>query len=130
MPSSRLARKTFHGSLFEFFRNTDLNANEWFLNRSQINLGLPQKRPDIKQNIFGGSLGGPVGKDAKGGYFFFNYQGTRQRSGLSPGAIVSTTLPVLPTAASRDRRLCAVAGGLIFPGKCQRDRGVDRSRGS
>ena len=33
--------KTFHGSLFEFFRNTDLNANEWFLNRSQINLGLP-----------------------------------------------------------------------------------------
>ena len=32
--------KNFHGSLFEFFRNTDLNANEWFLNRSQINLGL------------------------------------------------------------------------------------------
>src|SRR5437879_9894543 len=30
--------KTFHGSLFEFFRNTNLNANEWFLNRSQISL--------------------------------------------------------------------------------------------
>src|SRR5438876_907311 len=90
--------KIFHGSLFEFFRNTDLNANEWFLNRSQINLGLPQQRPDIKQNIFGGSLGGPVGRDGKGGYFFVNYQGTRQRSGLSPGAIVSTTLPVLPSA--------------------------------
>src|SRR5438477_4098012 len=90
--------KTFHGSLFEFFRNTNLNANEWFLNRSQISLGLPQQRPDIKQNIFGGSLGGPVGKDAKGGFFFVNYQGTRQRSGLSPGAIVSTTLPVLPSA--------------------------------
>src|SRR5689334_15032641 len=67
--------KTFHGSLFEFFRNTDLNANEWFLNRSQINLGLPQQRPDIKQNIFGGSLGGPVGRDGMGGYFFVNYQG-------------------------------------------------------
>ncbi|HYK48304.1 MAG TPA: carboxypeptidase-like regulatory domain-containing protein, partial [Terriglobales bacterium] len=90
--------KKFHGSLFEFFRNTDLNANEWFLNRSQINLGLPQQRPDIKQNIFGGSLGGPVGREGKGGYFFVNYQGTRQRSGLSPGAIVSTTLPVLPSA--------------------------------
>jgi hypothetical protein len=108
--------KTFHGSLFEFFRNTDLNANEWFLNRSQINLGLPQQRPDIKQNIFGGSLGGPVGKDGKGGYFFVNYQGTRQRSGLSPGAIVSTTLPVLPTV---NRGSAGYAQSLVdtfFPG--------------
>jgi hypothetical protein len=108
--------KTFHGSLFEFFRNTDLNANEWFLNRSQIALGLSQQRPDIKQNIFGGSLGGPVGKDAKGGFFFVNYQGTRQRSGLSPGAMVSTTLPVLPSA---NRGTSSYAQSLVdtfFPG--------------
>ncbi|PYX66659.1 MAG: hypothetical protein DMG74_03245 [Acidobacteria bacterium] len=103
--------RNFHGSLFEFFRNTDLNANEFFLKRSQTRLGLSNRRPDIKQNIFGGSLGGPVGKEGKGGFFFVNYQGTRQRSGLSPGAIISTTLPVLPA----DRSPGSLAA-TMFPG--------------
>jgi hypothetical protein len=75
--------RTFHGDAYEFFRNDVLNANEFFLNRAG------QKRPSVKQNIFGGSLGGPIGKDAKLGYFFVNYQGTRQRSGLSPGTSIS-----------------------------------------
>jgi len=103
--------KSFHGSLFEFFRNPDLNANEWFLKRNQTSLGLPQKRPDVKQNIFGGSIGGPVGRQGKGGFFFFNYQGTRQRSGLSAGTIVSTVLPVLPF----DRSAASLAA-TFFPG--------------
>jgi hypothetical protein len=89
--------KTFHGSLFEFFRNTSLNANEWFLKNSELSLDRSNTRPDIKQNIYGGSLGGPLGHDAKLGYFFLNYQGTRQRSGLSPGAIISTVIPYIPT---------------------------------
>ena len=83
--------RNFHGGIYEFFRNDVLNANEYFLNRAG------QSRPSVKQNIFGGSFSGPVGKDAKGGYFFVNYQGTRQRSGLSPGTFISTTLPVLPS---------------------------------
>src|SRR5712692_638780 len=83
--------KTFHGDVYEFFRNDVLNANEYFLNRAG------QPRPSVKQNIFGGSFGGPLGKDAKLGFFFVNYQGTRQRSGLSPGTFMSTTLPVLPS---------------------------------
>ncbi len=103
--------KTFHGSLFEFFRNTDLNANEWFLKRNQLQNGGSNTRPDIKQNIFGGSLGGPIGKDGKAGFFFVNYQGTRQRSGLSPGAIVSTTLPILP-----GQRDAATLAATFFPG--------------
>ena len=86
--------KSFHGDVYEFFRNEKLNANEYFLNRA----GLP--RPPVKQNIFGGSLGGPVGPDAKAGFFFVNYQGTRQRSGLSPGTLISTGIPVLPTDRS------------------------------
>ena len=69
--------RDFHGDVYEFFRNDKLNANEFFLKRSD------QPRPVIKQNIFGGSLGGPIGKDGKLGFFFVNYQGTRQRSGLS-----------------------------------------------
>jgi hypothetical protein len=51
----------------------------------------------VKQNIFGGSLGGPVVQE-KLGYFFVNYQGTRQVSGDSPGTIISTTIPPLSEA--------------------------------
>jgi hypothetical protein len=80
----------FHGDAYEFLRNDVLNANDYFLNRAG------QKRPPVKQNIFGGSFGGPIGHEGKLGYFFLNYQGTRQRSGLSPGTLVSTTLPVIP----------------------------------
>jgi hypothetical protein len=85
--------KEFHGDAYEYFRNDVLNANEFFLNRDGL------ARPSVKQNIFGGSLGGPVGKE-KWGYFFVNYQGTRQRSGLSPGTFISTTIPALPTDRS------------------------------
>ncbi|MGC1618019.1 MAG: carboxypeptidase-like regulatory domain-containing protein, partial [Candidatus Acidiferrum sp.] len=72
--------REFHGDAYEFFRNTVLNANDFFLN------GEGLARPEINQNIFGASVGGPVVKDALG-YFFLNYQGTRQRSGDSPGTI-------------------------------------------
>ncbi len=85
--------KSFHGDAYEFFRNDVLNANEFFLNRQG------QRRPSVKQNIFGGSLGGPVGTE-KFGFFFVNYQGTRQRSGLSPGTFISTTIPALPNDRS------------------------------
>src|SRR5438309_2395938 len=87
--------KTFHGDAYEFFRNDKLNANEYFQNRAG------QPRPSVKQNIFGGSLGGPIGKNAEAGFFFVNYQGTRQRSGLSPGTAISNPgLPILPTDRS------------------------------
>jgi Carboxypeptidase regulatory-like domain/TonB dependent receptor len=96
--------KTFHGDLYEFFRNDVLNANEYF----QKGAGRP--RPPVKQNIFGGSLGGPIGKNAEGGFFFVNYQGTRQRSALSPGtAINNPGFPVLPTDRS-DATLEALFG--------------------
>src|SRR5438309_3889969 len=87
--------RTFHGDVYEFFRNDVLNANEYFLNRAG------QPRPSVKQNIFGGSLGGPIGTNAELGFFFVNYQGTRQRSGLSPGTAISNPgLPILPTDRS------------------------------
>ncbi|MGA8343925.1 MAG: TonB-dependent receptor [Candidatus Sulfotelmatobacter sp.] len=83
---------TLHGDAYEFFRNTVLDANEYFLRGS----GSP--RPVIQQNIFGGSLGGPVGSGGKLGFFFVNYQGTRQRSGDSPGTLISTFIPYVPAA--------------------------------
>ena len=81
--------RQFHGDAYEFFRNDVLNANEYFLNASG------QPRPVLKQNIFGGSLGGPVGTE-KAGFFFVNYQGTRQRSGDAPGTVISTRIPAIP----------------------------------
>ena len=82
--------REFHGDVYEFFRNDILNANDYFLNAAG------QKRPPVKQNIFGGSLGGPVGRE-KYGFFFVNYQGTRQRSALSPGTQINNPgFPILP----------------------------------
>ncbi|MFZ0735335.1 MAG: carboxypeptidase regulatory-like domain-containing protein [Candidatus Sulfotelmatobacter sp.] len=82
----------FHGDVYEFFRNTVLDSNEYFLK------GSGSARPVIQQNIFGGSLGGPVSPGAKLGFFFVNYQGTRQRSGESPGTLISTFVPYVPLA--------------------------------
>src|SRR5216684_2898579 len=84
--------KSFHGDVYEFFRNDILNANEFLQKRAG------QKRPSVKQNIFGGSLGGSLGPL---GFFFLNYQGTRQRSGLSPGTSISNPgFPILPADRS------------------------------
>src|SRR5581483_2375570 len=101
----RSGTKQFHGDVYEFLRNDIFNANEYFLNRSGL------KRPAVKQNIFGGSLGGPIG-NGKLGFFFVNYQGTRQRSGLSPGTQISNSgFPVLPL----DRSDAAVEAAFGVP---------------
>src|SRR6266852_1806672 len=82
--------KEFHGDAYEFFRNDVLNANEYFHNATG------QARPSVKQNLFGVSAGGPVVKE-QFGYFFVNYQGTRQRSALSPGTAVNNLgFPIIP----------------------------------
>jgi Carboxypeptidase regulatory-like domain/TonB dependent receptor len=82
--------RQLHGDAYEYFRNDVLNANEYFLNAA----GAP--RPPVKQNIFGGSLGGPLVRERLG-FFFVNYQGTRQRSALSPGTEINNPgFPILP----------------------------------
>src|SRR3989475_7296617 len=86
--------RQYHGDAYDYFRNDVLNANEYFLNANS------QPRPSVKQNIFGVSLGGPMVKE-KLGYFFVNYQGTRQRSALSPGTQINNPgFPVIPTDRS------------------------------
>ncbi len=59
----------FRGNVFEFYRNSSMDANEWASNRS--NAAKPKRR----QDIYGGTLGGPVLKNKL--FFFGNYQGTR-----------------------------------------------------
>jgi hypothetical protein len=59
----------YRGNVFEFFRDSGLDANSWANNRS----GAP--RPERTQHIFGATLGGPLMKNKL--FFFANYQGTR-----------------------------------------------------
>jgi Carboxypeptidase regulatory-like domain/TonB dependent receptor len=86
--------KSYHGEAYEYFRNNIFNANDWFLN----NQG--QKRPVLRQNLFGGNFGGPAPK-VKDWYFYLSYQGTREASGASAGTVLQTSIPVIP--ASRDQ---------------------------
>lgn len=86
---------SLHGDFWEYFRNTALDATDYFL-----------KRVVIQQNIFGGDFGGPVGPKAKLGYFYVNYQGTRQRSGASPGTFINS--PSIPYVPIQDRQSAAL----------------------
>lgn len=56
----------YHADAWEFFRNTDLDANDFFLNGAAT--GVRQPRPRIQQNVFGADGGGPVGRNAQLGY--------------------------------------------------------------
>jgi outer membrane receptor protein involved in Fe transport len=69
----------FHGSAYEYFRNTIFDARDFFNARSASqNPTSPfSKKPAYNQNQFGGAVGGPVIKDKA--FFFFNYEGTRIR---------------------------------------------------
>src|SRR5215472_14127805 len=66
---SRSGTNSFHGDVFDYFRNTTLDANDWFLNRGSL------PRGDVHQNDFGGVWGGPIVKDKL--FFFFSYEGLR-----------------------------------------------------
>lgn len=62
----------FHGTLFEFLRNDNLDANSWSNNRAG------QERPEFKQHQFGGSISGPIWRRKKL-FFYGDYEGLRQR---------------------------------------------------
>jgi hypothetical protein len=84
----------FHGSAFEFLRNTDLDARGFF---------DPSRAPYI-QNQFGGTIGGPIKKDKI--FFFGDYQGTRNIQGIGTGL-----LPV-PSVADRSGNFSDLASAL------------------
>jgi hypothetical protein len=66
----------FHGSLYEYHRNTATTANDFFNNRTiDPATGDTLKRPKLIRNLFGGSIGGPIVKDRF--FFFYNYEGRR-----------------------------------------------------
>src|SRR3984957_12621955 len=84
----------FHGSAFEFLRNTDLDARNFF----------SPERGFFRQNQFGGTVGGPIKKNKV--FFFADYQGTRNAQGLDTGLIA------VPTLAERAGNFSAAAATL------------------
>lgn len=77
--ATRSGQNEFHGAIFEFFRNDALDARNFF------NL-TSAKPPPFKRNQFGGHAGGPIIRNKA--FFFFSYEGLRQRQGLDLNSLV------------------------------------------
>ncbi len=71
----------FHGSLYEYLRNTKTSANDYFIKMAELQSGQPNVPPKLNRNIYGVSLGGPIMRERL--FFFVNYEGTRQREANS-----------------------------------------------
>ena len=89
---TRGGERLFHGTAWEFVRNDTFNANAFFRNATG------QPKPNLKQNQFGVTLGGPVLRDKW--FFFGSYQGTRQVNGLDPTSVATVILPPLTSDRS------------------------------
>lgn len=94
---------SFHGSIFEYLRNEDLNANNFFFNQTGTPRGI------LRQNQPGFTFGGPIKKDKL--MFFTSYQATRQRNGIASQC--STTL--LGPPLTNDRSMTGL--GALFAGQ-------------
>jgi hypothetical protein len=108
----------FHGSLFEFLRDEQFDANGFFGNRQRnpFRADGKQERRNFSRHIFGGTFGGPILRNKL--FFFADYEGNREQSSGRAFASVlpaevrtgdMTRFPVNP----RDPQ----AGGALFPGK-------------
>ena len=84
---------SFHGSAYEYHRNTFTSANDYFVKLAELQSGAPNVPPKLIRNIFGGSLGGPFLKDRL--FFFANYEAARQRE-------ESSVVRIVPSLALRD----------------------------
>jgi hypothetical protein len=85
----------FHGSAYEYFRNSALNARGYF----------DPEKPDFNQNEFGGTLGGPIRRDKT--FFFSSYEGRHVRQGITSDSVI------VPT---QQERLGNFAAGPAFSG--------------
>ncbi len=93
---SKSGTNNYHGTAFEFLRNSDLDARDFFAPTSSP--------PPFRRNQFGGAIGGPIKKDKM--FFFFNYEGLRQSLGL-------TNKITVPDANAHQGYLpCAAAAGV------------------
>lgn len=90
--STRSGSNEVHGSVFEFFRNEDLNARNYFSRTGP--------KPEYRRNLYGATLGAPIRHDKL--FFFGDYQGIKQRVGV-------TRISTVPTEAERAGNFSGVA---------------------
>jgi len=84
---SKSGTNNWHGDLFEYLRNSVMDARNFF-DYGYLTAGAP-RLPEFQRNNFGGSAGGPIRKDKT--FFYLVYEGVRERQG---DTILDTTLPV------------------------------------
>jgi outer membrane receptor protein involved in Fe transport len=92
----------FHGSAYEYLRNNDFDAPGYFapvLNGAKVS-------PELRYNVFGGTVGGPIRKDKT--FFFFSYEGTR----LVTASTNTLTVPTLLQRAGNFAQTFTTAGKL------------------
>ncbi|MBT9330592.1 TonB-dependent receptor [Paracidobacterium acidisoli] len=93
--STRSGTNQFHGDVWDYLRNSALDANTWFNNNSGVAKG------HFSQNQFGGTIGGPIIKDRT--FFFGAYQGLRSST-------AQTVTSIVPTAAMKSGDFSALSG--------------------
>jgi hypothetical protein len=81
--ATRTGSNAVHGSLYEFFRNEDLNARNYFASPA------PARKPEYRRNVYGATLGAPILNDRL--FFFADYQGIKALIGRT----VISTIPTL-----------------------------------
>jgi hypothetical protein len=112
---TRSGTNKFHGTVYDFLRNSATDANQWF---------NPTNTPiqALKQNDFGFTIGGPIRKDKT--FFFFDYEGRRSTTANSSGGMGVPSLcergegpcPAGKQGLGNFSELCTLQGGTFSPG--------------
>jgi hypothetical protein len=80
---------SFHGGLYEYFRNTYFAANDWFNKQAEVASGEPNKPGTLNRNTYGAAIGGPIKTNKL--FFFLNYEGQRTQENQQETMTVPTT---------------------------------------
>jgi len=78
--STRSGTNSFHGEVFDYFRNEALDARNYFNRTAPFVTGLGANKAPLKRNNFGGAVGGPIWRNKT--FFFGSYEGLRQHQGV------------------------------------------------